>query len=285
MSHGPRAFFLQQADGAGQRLCIHHPAQGATERGQVVYIHPFAEEMNKARRMAAMQSRALAAAGFSVLQIDLLGCGDSSGDFGDASWEAWIDDVLQARQWLRQNEAAPSPLWLWGLRTGCLLAAAAATRLDEPINFCFWQPSTNGKQVLQQFMRTRVAAEMMNGAGKGLMDELRQQLADGYAVEIAGYALAPALAAGLEQAQLKPPHRGGGRLEWFELSTRDDATLTPVAAQALAQWSAAGVPARSHLVQGPAFWQTTEIEDAPALIEATQAALLVPAPVETAAAA
>ena len=67
----------------------------------MVYIHPFAEEMNKARRMAALQSRALAAAGFDVLQIDLLGCGDSSGDFGDATWNDWVNDVVHGCRWLR----------------------------------------------------------------------------------------------------------------------------------------------------------------------------------------
>ncbi len=48
-------------------------AKEASGKPLVVHVHAFAEEMNKSRRMAAMQSRALAAAGFAVLQIDLLG--------------------------------------------------------------------------------------------------------------------------------------------------------------------------------------------------------------------
>lgn len=47
-------------------------------RGSIVYIHPFAEEMNKSRRMAALQARALTLAGFAVLQLDLIGCGDEA---------------------------------------------------------------------------------------------------------------------------------------------------------------------------------------------------------------
>ena len=77
MAAAQHAFFLPDARG-GQRFCIHHAAQGPVRRGQVVYVHPFTEEMNKSRRMAALQSRALAGAGFSVLQIDLAGCGDLS---------------------------------------------------------------------------------------------------------------------------------------------------------------------------------------------------------------
>jgi uncharacterized protein len=55
----------------GQRFCLWHPAQGLAAgqapRGLILYIHPFAEEMNKARRMAALQSRAFAKEGFEVL--------------------------------------------------------------------------------------------------------------------------------------------------------------------------------------------------------------------------
>jgi exosortase A-associated hydrolase 2 len=80
----------------GQRFCIHHPPALATPLGLVVHVHPFAEEMNKSRRMAAQQARALAAAGFAVLQIDLLGCGDSAGDSSDATWAAWLADVVWA---------------------------------------------------------------------------------------------------------------------------------------------------------------------------------------------
>ena len=50
--------------------------------------------MNKSRRMAALQARAFAEMGFGVLQIDLFGCGDSSGDFSDARWDIWKQDLI-----------------------------------------------------------------------------------------------------------------------------------------------------------------------------------------------
>lgn len=291
MAVPPEAFFLPVKTAAGgQRFCIYHPAQDASPRGLVLYIHPFAEEMNKARRMAALQSVALAQAGFAVLQIDLHGCGDSSGDFGDATWQSWVDDVLLGCQWLRERpegriEVATAssifqtqpPLWLWGLRAGCLLAADAARQLGEPCNFLFWQPPAAGKLLVQQFLRLKVAGDLMGGQAKGVMQTMREQLADGQSVEIAGYMLAPGLTNGLEQALLVPPARVDNlpmpQLAWFELSTREDATLSPVSTQTLAQWQQAGFQVASQLVQGPAFWQTTEIEDAPALIRATLSAV------------
>lgn len=263
----PEAFFLPVAN--GQRFCLFHPAQGAP-KAALLYLHPFAEEMNKSRRMAALQSRMLGENGYAVLQIDLLGCGDSSGDFGDASWQAWLDDVGHAHAWLR--ERCSVPIWLWGLRAGCLLATQAAVRLDEQPNFLLWQPVTSGKQFLQQFLRLRVAGQMMNGDSKGVMDSLKRQLAEKQPVEIAGYTLSTALASGLETAELLPPSQRGN-LVWLELSTRTDATIAPASLECIERWRKAGYTASAQIVAAPAFWQTTEIEEAPALLAATLTAL------------
>jgi exosortase A-associated hydrolase 2 len=289
MPDQPRAFFLPggatQSSHDDQRFCIFYPAQGSASsscaRGLVLYIHPFAEEMNKARRMAALQARSLARAGYAILQIDLHGCGDSSGDFGDASWQGWVSDVVRGCRWLRQRHKTAGaasgqlPLWLWGLRAGCLLAVEAARQLGEPCNFLFWQPPAAGKPLLQQFLRLKVAGDMLGGQGKGIMAGMRQQLGAGVSVDVAGYLLSPALATVLEQATLRPPTCSAPalRVEWLELSTPDNASLSPISAQTIGKWQQAGYAARSHLVTGPAFWQTIEIEDAQALIPATTAAL------------
>lgn len=277
------AFFLPAEN--GQRFCIYYPATkapGVASRGQVVYVHPLTEEMNKSRRMAALQARALAQAGFDVLQLDLLGCGDSSGDFGDATWAAWIADVVSACRWLRERTDARTshrprpPLWLWGLRAGCLLAAQAAQSMQEPCHFLFWAPAPAGRPLLQQFMRLKAAADLTSGNAKAVLDSLRTDLAQGRPVEIAGYLLAPNLAKGLEQASLAPPPIDtlASRVEWLELSTREDASLTPAATKIMGDWQRAGYAVHSQVVNGPAFWQTTEIEDAPALVTATTTALM-----------
>ena len=127
--------------------------------------------------------------------------------------------------------------------------------------------------MLQQFLRLRLAAEMQGGAAKGLMEALRAQLAAGQAVEVAGYRLAPALAAGLEAATLAPPATHRAHAAWLEVSTREDTTLLPASAAAVARWQQAGQRLTANVVQGPAFWQAAEIEEAPALIGATVAAL------------
>jgi exosortase A-associated hydrolase 2 len=269
------AFFLPMAEGRrGQRFCMFHPSASASSRGGVVYVHAFAEEMNKSRRMAALQARAFADSGYAVLQIDLLGCGDSSGDFGDATWHDWVDDVVEASHWMQRRERAP--LWLWGLRAGCLVAVEAAQKLDSPCRFLFWQAPAAGKALLHQFLRLKLAGNLVEGRSRGVLEGLRQQLASGSAVDVAGYQLAPGLAAGFGAAKLQPPTLSG-RLEWIELSSRTDPALSTASEPILTDWRVAGFDVKSRVVNGPAFWQTNEIEDAPALIDASVAALAAPA--------
>ena len=269
------AFFheVTHSDPHPQRFCLWHPTQ-TPATALVVYVHPFAEEMNKARRMAALQSRALADAGCAVLQMDLLGCGDSAGDFGDASWALWVDDVVEACALARQRaaqawpESAPPALWLWGLRAGCLLASAAAQRMAQPCNFLFWQPSVAGKLVLQQFLRLKVAAALGQADARGVSEQLRKDLAAQRPVEVAGYRLAPGLASGLELAKLESPIRPG-RVLWLEATLRDEATLLPASKAIATRWQSAGHDVQEQVVVGPSFWSTVEIEDAPALVEAS----------------
>lgn len=252
----------------GQRLVIHHQPSTAQCRGAVLYLHPLADEMNKARRMAALQCRALAAQGFAALQVDLLGCGDSSGDFADATWAAWLDDSVRAAGWLQALHSAP--LWLWGLRAGCLLATAASHRLADVAGLMLWQPPASGQSVLQQFLRMRAAQGLQDGQNKGAMAQLRAELGAGRHVDVGGYAVSPGLAEGLGNATLEPaPHCR--RLAWFETTTRDPLALLPASATTTAAWQARGADVHAEAVTGPPFWQTTEIEDAPALIEASLA--------------
>jgi uncharacterized protein len=270
-----RPLFITAADGS-TRFALHHVPASGPPRALVVYLHPFAEEMNKSRRMAALQSRALAAAGLAVLQIDLLGCGDSAGDLADASWPAWQDDVRLAARWLRAQHGTDAPLWLWGLRAGCLLAAEAAPQLGEPCHFLLWQPPAAGKPLLQQFLRLKMASELQDGQAGGITAALRASLERGEAVDVAGYRLPPALALGLEQAQLRPP-APGARCVWLETSTREPATLLPASQGVVSRWQAAGHAVQAAAVPGPAFWQTQEIEEAPALLQASTQALCSPA--------
>lgn len=271
-------FIDRDTPGAPRRFAVlHQPSTPPV--GLVVYAPPFAEEMNKARRMAALQARAFCSAGWVVLQLDLLGCGDSDGDLADASWAAWLDDIAAATAMLRQRSGSVDlPLWLWGLRGGCLLATEAAHRIAGVTGLLLWQPVASGSQLLTQFLRLKSAAAMLGGGDGESADVLRQQLLNDAAatvVLVAGYPLSAALAQGLNGAKLAPP-APDVRVEWFEVQA--GATLSPAAEMTVSRWQDAGCQVSARVVEGPAFWQTVEIETAPKLLTASIEALHAPRP-------
>ena len=265
------AFFLPAEP--GHRFCLYHqPLNGGAKRG-IVYVHPFCEEMNKARRMAALQSRRLAAAGYAVLQIDLFGCGDSSGDFADARWEIWKQDLRVALGWLRSH--VDGPLGIWGLRLGATLAADVARDPAMGIeNLLLWQPVSNGEQYLTQFLRLRLAAEMLaEGAAQTGVRELREMLARGTPLEIAGYDLHPELAAEIEGLRLADLVPAVKRVHYLEVTAQAEPKLAPASQRALEAWRMKGLEVRAAAVTGEPFWSTIEVTECEALLAATENSL------------
>jgi len=265
----PRAFFL--AAEPGRRLCLYYPASG-TGTGSIVYAHPFCEEMNKARRMAAVQARRLAAMGCAVLQIDLFGCGDSSGDLVDARWSIWKRDVQAALAWLKQR--VRGPMGLWGLRLGALLAADVAGEPGAGVDhLLLWQPVASGEQHLTQFLRLRLAAEMLaSGNAQSGVRDLRETLRRGESLEIAGYELHPRLAADIDGLRLGELTPAVARVHCLEVSATAEPKLSPVSQRVLEAWRAQGIEVRSTSVQGEPFWSTLEVTECAALLAATDAA-------------
>jgi exosortase A-associated hydrolase 2 len=262
---GIEGFFLPFQGRA--RFCVlHSPDDTSSSAGAFVYVHPFAEEMNKSRRMAALQARALAAAGWFVLQIDLLGCGDSEGQFGDATWSRWVDDVVDASAWLG-NRCGFAPM-LWGMRVGCLLVGEAARRMQSSPNLLFWQPVHSGRRFLQQFLRLKLTNQLFRGDERERLrtEDLRGQLARGEAVEIGGYALSSGLALEMDASELLPPSIPT-RVVWLEVLATPE--LPPAAMNRVQAWQAAGTEVDIRAVAGPPFWQTQELAECPELIEVT----------------
>lgn len=271
MTHNPASaralpFFLDSPP--GQRFCMFHPPVGAC-RGAVLYVHPFGEEMNKSRRMAALQARALAALGYGVLLLDLHGCGDSSGDFSDARWEQWQDDIAAGVAWLGRELG--QPVSLLGLRLGALLALEHAAKAAPGAieRLVLWHPVSSGGLYLKQFLRLRVANDMLGAKAGGGVDALRAALHAGEALEIAGYELAPALAQAIEArdaAALVPARRV---VHWLEIVGDAERPLAPASARVLDGWRSAGIDVHAQTVVGQAFWATQEITECPALVNAT----------------
>ena len=259
-------FFLPAS--GGQRYCLLHlPPPGQAARGGIVYVHPFAEELNKSRHVAAAQARAFAASGYSVLQIDLFGCGDSSGDFGEARWDIWHNDLHLACAWLAQR--VDGPLSVWGLRLGALLALDFASRPPLPLaRLLLWQPELDGRRVIDRFLRLRLATGMLAGGTREAPGQARAALAQGEPVEVAGYLLTPALAHAIDRvsASTLPP---SVPVYWLDHQGAEQAAtpLPPLARQ----WRDLGAAVHvASFGDGP-FWQSGELLACPQLLDATRA--------------
>ncbi|HEX8615476.1 MAG TPA: hydrolase 2, exosortase A system-associated [Telluria sp.] len=270
---GAEPFFLQTD--LGQRFCLFHPPAGARCRGAILYVHPFGDEMNKSRRMAALQARALAAQGYGVLQLDLYGSGDSSGEFADARWDIWKDDLAAGCAWL--SARLDAPLTLWGLRLGVLLALDYAHGARHPIaRLVLWQPVQNGATFLTQFLRLLTANAMLADGGDiktpgKSTSALRAALLGGETLEVAGYDIAPALAAAIDTVDAARLAPLGCPVHWLETAASAERPLTPAVTRLADAWREAGVDLHLQQVTCTPFWSTQEIAESPELLAATSA--------------
>jgi exosortase A-associated hydrolase 2 len=255
----------------GPLFSVYHPAACMRQpRLGLVYAPAFAEEMNRTRRMAALQARRLAELGVDVLLLDPFGTGDSAGDFGDARWEIWRDDVRMAIAWLAAR--TDGQVGLWGVRLGALLAADVAAANPGQIKcLVFWQPVLSGDRYLTQFLRLRVAATMDKRPGRESTKDLRTRLSQGQPLEIAGYELVPALADRIASLQLQSVIHQLESLpiSWLEVASEEQATLAPTSQQIVGTLEEQGHPVVAKAVSDEPFWALQEITLAPNLLRAT----------------
>jgi exosortase A-associated hydrolase 2 len=255
------AFFLQ--GGAGRIFCtgsLHDP--GGAQRRSALIIPPFAEEMNKSRHVLAALSKSLEAAGHDVLMPDLYGTGDSEGDFGDITLDIWRADIDATVARLNPQQG----LDLVGLRTGALLAADAVSR-HKVGSLTLLHPVVDGRQQLVQMLRLRLASGLMGGGEKETASQLRQRLAEGVELEIAGYRLSAQLAGDLESLALaRLPPTDVERVIWIELSPQAERPLMPASQRVIDAWVSEDIAISSAVVTGDQFWATQEITQCPAIV-------------------
>lgn len=261
-------FFMSGA--AGEIFAICHMPAGAEARSGILFFPPFAEEMNKSRRMVTLTARRLAALGCAVLIVDPFGTGDSQGDFAEARWPVWRDDMIAAVRWLEERGIAR--VSFWALRTGALLAADTAASLGRALDrLVLWAPVTRGELFVSQFLRLKVASGMLSGEGGLTTKEMRAGLATGEALEVAGYDLSPGLVSTMEGLRLQDlAPKAFRHVHWFEIAAESGREAGPAVTRIVDAWRSAATVSLAS-VTGDLFWGTTEIAVVPDLVDATAA--------------
>ena len=261
--------------GSRRRLyVVEHAPGGAPGVDAVILVPPFAEEMNRSRRMFTLLGQRLAAAGWSTFVVDLSGTGESDGEFGDATWEQWLEDLDVVAGHAR--ERGFNRLWYCGVRLGAALALdfVGHSPRESDSRIMLWQPVLDGSVLITQFLRLRLASSLRSNVGaKETTAGLRERLAAGASLEVAGYTLNPALVARIDGARLADLAAVAARpLTWLEVLPRDVAT--PPSAAVIGKLRTQGLQVDYARVEGDQFWATPETTVAPALIEAASERLL-----------
>jgi len=263
-------FFLSGS--AGNLFAVYFPpASEENHHGDILFVPPFAEELNRSRHMISRQARTFAQQGYGVLLLDLYGTGDSEGRFHEALWPIWKDDLSRARNWLQEKSGKKTALW--AMRTGALLALDLLQ--DQP-EFCekilFWAPVSNGRNFINQFLRIKLAADMAGNEGDSSTKSLLKQLEGGQSLEIGGYELTPEMARSLSTlslAKLSPP--ADLKIFWHEISLTDPAKLSPGSERIITKWKDEGIIISAQALKDVPFWSLQEPEWAHSMIEASAA--------------
>ncbi|SIS47846.1 hydrolase 1, exosortase A system-associated [Neptunomonas antarctica] len=252
-------------------ISLYSPIQHVTDEW-IIHLPAFAEEMNKSRKMMHDQAAAFSAKGAVVIVPDLYGTGDSEGDFGDASWGVWKQDIRYLVEWAKTRGA--QKITLWGNRSGGLMALDLIREgLNDVSHLILWQPVHSGEQLMTQFLRLRMAAGMISGE-KETVAQQREQLKTGKMLEVAGYDVGAALLLELDSISLKQMILPVSlRIDWLEVVSSSERPLLPASQKLLALWQSQGIDVHSQTVVGEPFWSTQEITSVPALVHDT--ALLI----------
>lgn len=230
----------------------HTPQPGTAHVRDLLFIHSFAHEHHIARPVLASVWRRLAGEGTGVLSIDLPGCGDSAGDFSDATWPCWLSSVITAHRWLTGNSDRPA--YLGGLRLGATLALEAARQL-ETAALLLLQPILRGDQMLTQFLRVRVAfSGLRDDVGeRETTAKLRARIADGQNLEVGGFLLSTELAQSIDKIDLGAQPAPLCHLHWIETGLG----IPPLVAAAAECWQAAGARISLTHVDVKPYWVHT----------------------------
>jgi len=236
--------------------CSPHPPWG------LLFCDPFAEEKKCAHRVMVEAARAFCAADLTCVRFDYRGTGDSPGEFGAATPEQWVEDILAAVAYARQEVGVPT-LGLIGLRLGAALALQAAEATEDVDFLVLWEPVINGKQYLTQNLRRSFIKAMLTDEDKFDAGSVRQAHEQDI-FDFDGYPISAEMRRQIESLDLlaAPPEFAGPSLV-LNITTKEQPGEPYVAlGEALG--------GRVMALRQEPFWSRIGLIEAQATVEATE---------------
>jgi exosortase A-associated hydrolase 2 len=242
-----------------------HVPGGATAGTGVVFCDPFGEERKSAALVMARLARAVAAAGFPALRFDYYGCGDSEGEFVDATVRSRLDDIRSAAGFLGERTGVGG-ICLLGLRLGGTLASLAASELSDCAGLVLIEPVADGAAYFGGELRRKLVRQMITeGRGGASREEILKGLErddavldmDGFGVRGATYRELTAL--GIRKGEV----RFGGPVLVCQVHFNEKPE--PELEAACEAYRAAGAQVDLHRLVLAPFWNRLEVILAPEL--------------------
>lgn len=258
---------------SGRLFCLKISGKLSQARKVVLLVPPFAEEMNKSRKMMSLLLAEIADDTTCGYLFDLYGTGDSDGDFSQATWDIWRANLIDMLNFIGGQQGVEQ-IAIVAIRTGALLlnsVLADETASSEKIkSIHYWNPVLNPSLFIGQFLRLKLAANMMRNDGPKVgVKELRQQLFEEGTLEVAGYTLNKDLIDGMEEAAIAlPPSLSELELHYYELSSLGQPT--PGLMKKITEVGGAEEKRFTHVIEGAQFWSTQEIALCEPLLDMTK---------------
>lgn len=244
---------------SGRRLFVMLRAPVLASGECMLVVPPFAEEMNKSRRLVTELARHACRGGKALLSVDLYGTGDSDGEFSEARVGQWIDDLACAMAWSAARGWRVTSVL--GIRLGAILAAALVRQRDiEFSRAVFWQPVVSGSRFVDQFLRLRVMASRMENDASESVAGLRGRLKAGETVEVAGYILSGGLCAEIDALDLRVQLTSSfPAIRWLEVVADIAAPVPPGTQRTIEAARSAGCQIDYAQIACEPFWMSTEV--------------------------
>jgi exosortase A-associated hydrolase 2 len=247
------------------------------ESHTVIFVPPFAEEMNRSKRMYVLCARLLADAGIQSICFDFAGTGDSSGEWGDFNCQDWKNNLIDVYQYANKSS---SKISLVTLRDSALISLELIKQAKIQIYKCvLWDPIDSGEVLIRQLMRMKIASAMADDLKKVTTQEVLDSIEQSGFLEVAGYHVSSSLIDSIKSQRMSDSIESAlalTELHWMTTGKFSGNTKQqlPISLTKLNLTEDLLAQLNVHPVNDVKFWMQQEVTISPLLLRETKQALL-----------
>ncbi|MFK7794812.1 MAG: hypothetical protein AB8B89_05650 [Gammaproteobacteria bacterium] len=236
----------------------------------VIFVPPFAEEMNRSKRMYVLCARLLADAGLHALCFDFSGTGDSSGEWGDFDYNDWKSNLIDVFQLAKKLNSKVS---LVTLRDSALIPLNLIKQTDIQIDKCvLWDPIDSGEVLIRQLIRMKIASAMAGDLKKVTTKEVLASIEQSGFLEVGGYHVSSELIDQIKAEKISDSVADVlalTELHWMTIGKSTSSSM-PICLSKLNLTDAMQKQLTLHTVNDVKFWMQQEVTISPLLLRETK---------------